>query len=245
VTHRGLTRLFVIALLVGALVALAGIWAESTAPPSVSPHAVDAYGWNVDQNKPWVCTTRYGSPDDPYRVRVVDLRIPANAIPISLKDGCTGYLDITAVTSSTDMLKLQAGAHDLVVTGTLACAGRQPDSHQDGMQASGGEHVRLSLVIACPSINDAGVFFNTGSANNARPTDVVCEQCTILPLRNAAANISASDASGVRDSQLYQGTGSSAPPNCVRQSSTSSSGQPPAVDPVNEGNDCLPVPASP
>jgi hypothetical protein len=100
----------------------------------------------------------------------------------------------------------------------------------------------MSLVISCPTINDAGVFLNTGSGGNARPLDVVCDDCTILPLRNAAANISASDSSGVRDSQLYQGTGVSAPPNCVRIPNHSSSGEPPAVDPVNTNNDCLPVP---
>jgi hypothetical protein len=248
VSHRTIIRFAAVA----ALVIAGGIIIAVALSTSSSPkrhhtaraalRTVDEWGYNIDQKKPWVCSQRYGTPSEPYRVRVVDLRIPANAIPVSLKDGCTGYLDITAVTSSTDMVKLQKGAHDLVVTGTLACAGRQEGAHQDGIQASGGTHVRLSLVISCPTINDAGVFLNTGSGGNARPTDVVCERCTILPVKNAAANISASTDSGVRDSSLYRGTGNSAPPNCVRITATSSSGQAPATNPVNEGNECLPVP---
>lgn len=198
--------------------------------------------YNVDSTK-WTCDKAYGSKGNPYRVRAVDVTNDANSI-VYLNKGCTGYIDLTVVTASQDMVKLHDGAKDLVVTGSFACAGHKEGVHQDGMQSTGGKNVTFSVLIDCPTINNGGLWISTGSENNALPTNVVCDRCTILPVGNNAIHVGTSKGSGSMNSTLFQGTGDASPPTCIRVNKDEGKNGVP-IDPVNVDNTCLPIPPKP
>jgi hypothetical protein len=202
-----------------------------------NPHYYD-----VDSNK-WSCDAAYGSAKYPYRVRAINVSNDTAAV-VFLKKGCTGWVDLTVATVSQDMVKLQDGAKKLTVTGSLACAGKKNTSHQDGVQATGGKNVTLSLMIDCPTINNGGVWISTGANGNATPTGVVCDQCDILPVGNNAVHVGSSDSSGVQNSKLFEGSGAAAPDDCVRINNDAGHDGIP-TNPVNVNNSCLPIPPDP
>jgi hypothetical protein len=217
--------------LLAALTLPAGLSAGQTAP-----------FYNVDSNK-WTCTQAYGSKGNPYRVRAIDVTTDANSI-VYLNKGCTGWIDLTVVTASQDMVKLHDGAKDLHVTGSFSCAGRKEGVHQDGMQSTGGKNVTFSVLIDCPTINNGGLWISTGSENNALPTNVVCDRCTILPVGNNSIHVGTSDGSGAMNSTLFQGTGDASPPGCIRINNDEGKNGVP-TNPVNVDNSCLPIPPKP
>jgi hypothetical protein len=132
-------------------------------------------------------------------------------------------------------VKLHGGAHDLVVTGDLFCAGKVGKVHQDGVQAMGGTKVTFeNWKENCPSGNNGGLFFASGVNSNSLPTDVTCDHCSIY-YGNASWHISRSLRSGATNSIAYRGPGGAAPKTCWRIEKV-------AQSPVNSHNTCLPKP---
>jgi hypothetical protein len=221
------------------------LWSVATflviLPANISASGNPHY-YDVDANK-WTCDAAYGTAQYPYRVRAIDVKNDTNSI-VYLKKGCTGWIDLTVATVSQDMVKLQDGAKKLTVTGSMACAGKNNIVHQDGVQATGGKSVTLSIMVDCPTINNGGLWISTGKNLNATPTGVVCNKCDILPVGNNAVHVGSSDSSGVQNSTLFQGSGASAPPDCVRINKDAGKDGIP-TNPVNVNNVCLPIPPDP
>jgi hypothetical protein len=109
----------------------------------------------------------------------------------------------------------------VIERGSIVCHARDASSHQDGVQAQGGERVTFrELTVDCPSSNNAAFFV---SGFRGTPTDVVCVRCTLKPA-NSTVNIKRSIRSGVRDSTVCRGSTAA-----IRI-------QDRAVDPVDSGN---------
>jgi hypothetical protein len=240
--HKPLT-LVIAALLATGIVALGvgyGIGTTS-APDNPSPPA--AIGEIpapiiVDHGR-WQCT----GPQD-HTVVIVRDPIDKNGKPypagINLTSGCTGTIGMLVVLGNQrDGIKVggsdQPGgaAHDLeILSGWIYCGPRAGDVHQDGVQAGGGVHVHFhNLHVDCPQSNNSAFFTNSDDPAKP-PTDVTCTACDLLSA-NAAANLGGDNSqdSGVRNSILRKGTGSSAPPECVRNASNPNA--------VNDDNVCI------
>ena len=170
-------------------------------------------------------------------------------------DNCTGRIDrIEIDISSGDGVKVGQGAHDLVIGGGFVrCNGNYGDVHQDGIQVMGGTRVTFqNLTVNCTTATNSAMYINEGASGNGRPTDVVCDGCTLMrgTDRNRALRIGDSLRSGARNSIIaWCGDGSS----CGGGEAIWFSGA--ETDPVNQNNRIvlyrdlgttpLPPPASP
>jgi hypothetical protein len=149
-------------------------------------------------DKSWYCTRRV----DLDLVRVVMRSASEHAVYLS--SGCTGRIGRLEVeTWHQDGVKVWPGTHDLVIQGgTIVCHDRDLSTHQDGVQAQGGERVTFrKLTIDCRTSNNAAFFV---SATRMVPTDIVCVRCTFLPA-NSTVSIKRSLRSGIRDSTVCRG----------------------------------------
>lgn len=128
-----------------------------------------------------------------------------------LGSGCTGRIGrIEIDTANADGIHIGAFAHDLQIdggyvhsTGVCSSCG---DVHVDGIQALGGQRITLrNLDINYPTATNSAFYFNTGSGGQDRPTDIVCDGCTIRRGvdRNRVVRIYNSTRSGVRNSTVY------------------------------------------
>lgn len=125
---------------------------------------------------------------------------------IELGRGCTGRIgEIVVVQYQKDGVKVTAGAYDLVVEkGTIECLGQRAGGHQDGVQAMGGTRITFkNLEVDCQT-RSSGFFVRTGGRAEERPTDVVCEGCSIRG-GGYSVRINESVRSGVRDSTVCAG----------------------------------------
>jgi hypothetical protein len=168
-------------------------------------------------DKSWHCTRRVNLD----LVRVVMRSASEHAVYLS--SGCTGRIGRLEVeTWHQDGVKVWPGAHDLVIQGgTIVCHDRDLSTHQDGVQAQGGERVTFrKLTIDCRTSNNAAFFV---SATRTVPTDIVCVRCTFLPA-NSTVSIKRSLRSGIRDSTVCRGRTAA-----IRI-------QPEAIAPVDAGN---------
>jgi hypothetical protein len=178
----------------------------------------------VDQT--WTCTGRV----DLALVKVT-MRVPGDAI--HLRENCSGRIGrIEVDTWTNDGLKVNApapAAHDLVIDGGyIRCHARQPDGHQDGIQAMGGERVTFrNLELNCNSNPNGQIFIN--AANGGNPTDIVCESCFLGSGAGSSLFINHSVRSGARNTLICPGRFSP-----IRIESG-------AVAPVNENNTVLPA----
>ena len=170
-------------------------------------------------------------------------------------DNCTGRIDrIEIDISSGDGVKVGQGAHDLVIGGGFVrCNGNYGDVHQDGIQVMGGTRVTFqNLTVNCTTGTNSAMYINEGAGGNGRPTDVVCDGCTLMrgTDRNRALRIGDSLRSGARNSIIaWCGDG----PSCGGGEAIWFSGA--ETDPVNQNNRIvlyrdlgtvpLPPPASP
>lgn len=214
------------ALAAGALLATSG--SQAANPTTTTPLPTKAKTIHVT-DKMWSCKS-------PQNGTVVYSHIEhANVDAVHLDKGCTGRLTLHIWTNARDAVKLHDGAHDLVVTGDVFCAGKIGIVHQDGVQAMGGTKVTFEgWKENCPSGNNGGFFFNTGTGGQGLPTDVVCDHCSIY-YGNASWHISHSLRSGATNSIAYRGPGGAAPKTCWRIEKW-------AQSPVNSNNHCLPKP---
>jgi hypothetical protein len=151
---------------------------------------------------------------------------------------CTGRIGRLEIdTWNADGVKVHPPAHDLVIEGGyIRCHTSQGNVHQDGIQAMGGTRVTFrNLEVDCASsegVNSA-MYINEGAGGRSRPTDIVCDGCTLKkgPTRNRVLRIHDSLRSGARNSTIvWCGSG----PECGGGEAVVISDA--ATDPVNENN---------
>ena len=156
---------------------------------------------------PYTCT---GPVDN---VRVVGSGESTTAL-VNLEAGCTGTIsvDLTVTPGGGDGVKVQAGAHDLVVgPSRVTCQPGVPaGSHQDGVQVQGGSNVTFKgLVVSCPSSPGAAAFYVDGK-DFPGISNVTCDGCDLTHLVMGALFTAPAPGSGVRNSRIHQGTTTSA-----------------------------------
>ena len=152
---------------------------------------------------PYTCT---GPVDN---VRVVGSG-ESNTALVNLAEGCTGTIsvDLTVTPGGGDGVKVQAGAHDLVVgPSRVTCQPGVPaSSHQDGVQVQGGSNVTFKgLVVSCPSSPGAAAFYIDGK-DFPGISNVTCDGCDLTHLVMGALFTAPAPGSGVRNSRIHQGT---------------------------------------
>ena len=153
---------------------------------------------------PYTCT---GPVDN---VRVVGTGTADTAL-VNLAAGCTGTisLDVTVTApGGGDGVKVQAGAHDLVVGASrVTCQpGLSNKEHQDGVQVQGGTNVTFEgLVVSCPSSPGAAAFYIDGK-DFPGISNVTCDGCDLTHMVTGALFTAPAPGSGVRNSRIHQGT---------------------------------------
>jgi hypothetical protein len=152
---------------------------------------------------PYTCT---GAVDN---VRVVGSGESISAL-VNLADGCTGTIsvDLTVTPGGGDGVKVQAGAHDLVVGPShVTCQPGVPaGSHQDGVQVQGGSNVTFQgLVVSCPNSPGAAAFYIDGK-DFPGISNVTCDGCDLTHMVRGALFTAPAPGSGVRNSRIHQGT---------------------------------------
>ncbi len=134
----------------------------------------------------------------------------SNVALVNLAAGCTGTisLDVTVTPGGGDGVKVQAGAHDLVVgpSRVICQPGVPAGSHQDGVQVQGGSNVTFQgLVVSCPSSPGAAAFYIDGK-DFPGISNVTCDGCDLTHRVMGALFTAPAPGSGVRNSRIHQGT---------------------------------------
>jgi hypothetical protein len=162
-------------------------------PPPASPTLVGV---------PYTCAGRVDN------VRVVGSG-ESNTALVNLAEGCTGTIsvDVTVTPGGGDGVKVQAGAHDLVVgPSRVICQPGVPErSHQDGVQVQGGSNVIFErLVVSCPSSPGAAAFYIDGK-DFPGISNVTCDRCDLTHMVMGALFTAPAPGSGVRNSRIHPG----------------------------------------
>jgi hypothetical protein len=226
---------------VGLVVGLAAVGVALVPVFGNSADGAAAGGRVVLVNETFRCAT-YPQPIDFDLVKVTineDKRGKTDAFHTSgTGSECTGRIGRLEVdTWNADGVKVHPPAHDLVIEGGyIRCHTSQGNVHQDGIQAMGGTRVTFrNLEVDCASsegVNSA-MYINEGAGGRSRPTDIVCDGCTLKkgPTRNRVLRIHDSLRSGARNSTIvWCGSG----PECGGGEAVVISDA--ATDPVNENN---------
>lgn len=151
----------------------------------------------------WTCS----GPVDLDLVKVTD----PGGDGIRLSAGCTGSIDRIEVSGvrNGDGIKVSnpssGHAHDLTIGGGyVQCQAPTDGTHQDGIQAMGGERILIRNVVFDCVGGGGGQWFVQRAVSANTPTDIVCEGCAISPRHPNAVNLGASVRSGMRDSLICQ-----------------------------------------
>lgn len=152
---------------------------------------------------------------------------------ITLGAGCTGRIGrIEVDTWTADGVKVSNVANwarDVVVEGGyVKCHAIAGDTHQDAVQAMGGERIRFRGV-SFDCLGNSNFFVNRGGSGAVTPTDVVCEGCFFGPRSATTVRVERSLRSGVLNSVGCRG----------RRVRTTFLFTPAATSPVNSGNSTL------
>jgi hypothetical protein len=210
-------------------------WAGDLRPPSASGgrggHGV-LTGSVAQTDQTWVCR----GPVDLDSVSVTmssAFTSRQRGDAVHLERGCTGRIGrLDVVTWVADGVKVAEGVHDLAVAaGSIRCAGKVADVHQDGMQVMGGARITLrGLRIDCGRSQEAlinsNLFIKRSGRSVSPPTDVVCVDCSLGGSAAHTASIQESVRSGLVDSRLC----------AAKYSKLTLAIGPNAVDPVDVGN---------
>jgi hypothetical protein len=176
-------------------------------------------------DQPWIC-------EGPVNLDLVKVTMLAGAVDaIQLRSGCSGRIGrIEVDTWTEDGIKVNAVepvAHDLVIEGGyVRCHGRDPETHQDGIQVMAGERIFFrQLEVACASEPNAQLFIN--GEKGKTPRDVVCVDCVLGSSAGSTLFVKQSIESGARRTLVCPGRF-----RAVRIG-------PDAVDAINAGNRLL------
>jgi hypothetical protein len=157
----------------------------------------------VQDDRSWTC-------DGPVNLDLVKINLTMlNADAVYLRTNCSGYIARVEIdTATADGIKVNAVApvaHDLVIGGGyIRCHGRTEGTHQDGIQAMGGERITFrNLEISCSS--GANAQFFVGAALGGFPTDVVCHRCVLGSGAGTTLLIQDSIGSGARGTLVCPG----------------------------------------
>jgi hypothetical protein len=124
----------------------------------------------VDQT--WRCT-------GPVNLDSVTVTITAKASSMDavlLDKGCTGTINRLVITEYRgDALKVGAASNLTVQSGLIRCYAHAAGKHQDGIQITGGSHIRLvNFDVGCYSANNSQVWMNpAGVGSSTGANDVV------------------------------------------------------------------------
>lgn len=173
-------------------------------PPSPPPSPPSPPSGNsiVLENRSWTCR----GPVNLDLVRVTMRTGGGDAI--YLREGCTGRIGrIEVQTWVADGLKINApepAAHDLVIEGGyIRCYDKRAGVHQDGIQAMSGTRITLrNLEVNCNSTPNAQLFIN--AANGGKPTDIVCDGCTLGKGGAHSLLVMSSTRSGARNTVICE-----------------------------------------
>jgi hypothetical protein len=155
-------------------------------------------------NQTWTC-------NGPVNLNLVKVTMTtANSDAIRLASGCTGRIGrIEVETWTQDGVKVQNNssnaAHDLVVEGGyVKCHDLSAGAHQDAVQAMGGARLTFrNITFDC--LGNSNFFVNRAGSGSTRPTDVVCENCTLGPRSSTTIRVNEATRSGARNSYFCPG----------------------------------------
>jgi hypothetical protein len=196
--------------------------------------SISRTGSTCGKNTCWTCS----QPVNLARVTVTVNSPTDREDAVKFAKGCTGLIRrLTIVTDSGDGVKVAPGSHDLkIIAGSVACIGKAPTVHQDGIQALGGDRILFrGMVVRCPvtpplkgALNHSAFFVN----GNPPPTQIIFEY-GLLGSTGTTVDIGTSDASGVRYSTICPSTTVRTP---FLVPLAPSGGGPPATNVVDVGN---------
>ena len=188
-----------------------------TAPGLAGPAGTVTPGRVITTNRSWQCNgalSAFGKL--PIKV-VSQIPNPGTADAIRLI-GCYGdgnpatvdlILDVRGngggLGTGYDAVKIGQSAHDLVVTGRVACGARHGSIHQDVVQAMSGRRIEFRDFVAGNPEQGNWTCWGSGGgwyvahANGNVPTDVVCVRCRIATY-NQNMRIDNAVRSGARNS---------------------------------------------
>jgi hypothetical protein len=157
----------------------------------------------VVTNSTWVCSGRVN-------LALVKVTMRSSGDAIRLSEGCTGRIDrIEVDTWTNDGVKIQnassQAARDLVIgSGYIKCHDIAGGAHQDGVQAMGGSRITFrNLSIDC--LGNSNFFVTEGGGGATRPTDIICEGCTLGPRSSTTIRVNNATRSGARNSLFCPG----------------------------------------
>ena len=171
-------------------------------PPPPSPPPSNG-GTVVLTNQTWTC-------NGPVNLALVKVTMTSsNSDAVRLSSGCTGRIGrIEVDTWTQDGIKVQNQtnpARDLVVEGGyVECHAMSPGAHQDAVQAMGGARLTFrNMTFDC--LGNSNFFVNQGGSGASKPTDVVCENCTLGPRSSTTIRVNIATRSGARSSYFCPG----------------------------------------
>jgi hypothetical protein len=179
--------------------------ADASNDPGASSQSGDTAGVKVGSvsltNQTWECKQAVNL--DSVTVTITT----GSTLAVALTKGCTGTIkNITVVTSASDGIHVNSGAHDITVSGgSITCSGHAANVHQDGVQVMSGTHVTFSnLRVNCPTANNAAFFVNwSGVPGTAAPSNVVCTSCFLYGTQSSTAFVTDNQTgSGLKTSTL-------------------------------------------
>jgi hypothetical protein len=154
-------------------------------------------------NQAWTC-------NGPVNLALVKVTMTTNdSDAVRLAPGCTGRIGrIEIDTWKQDGIKVQNQpnpAHDLVVEGGyVKCHAMTTGAHQDAVQAMGGSRLTFrNMTFDC--LGNSNFFVNRAGSGATRPTDVVCENCTLGPRSSTTIRVNEATRSGARNSSFCPG----------------------------------------
>jgi len=154
-------------------------------------------------NQAWTC-------NGPVNLALVKVTMTTNdSDAVRLAPGCTGRIGrIEVDTWKQDGIKVQNQpnpAHDLVVEGGyVKCHAMTAGAHQDAVQAMGGARLTFrNMTFDC--LGNSNFFVNRAGSGATKPTDVVCENCTLGPNSSTTIRVNEATRSGARNSSFCPG----------------------------------------
>lgn len=168
-----------------------GLTSESTAQTPTQPDIV--------QNSQWVCT----GPQNRNLVRITINQNGSDAV--QFRQNCSGRIGRLEVEGDfADCLKVSPpapAAHDIVIEGGYCNFTGTNTSHQDCIQAGGGQNFDIrNFVFDCGPTGGGNWFI--ASFNGGQPRNYICTHCAFGSRHNNQIRTPSDAGSGVRDSMV-------------------------------------------
>lgn len=128
-------------------------------------------------------------------VRILNTSPRKDAIHMS-GSGTIGRIFVE--THSGDGMKIHGDTNGVTigsygVNSSIRALNRYNGVHQDNVQVMGGSNVTFRGLFSEKLVPGMNFFFNMGSGGNSRPTNIVCDFCTVVGVRGGSNPIRISD----------------------------------------------------